>query len=235
MKALIDELPPQDVWKKHTHGTSLYDYPIARHSISQSNPHMDRSHWTPESAFHNFYRLQSEGHADKLTNQGFKRQEAAVGSVSPDGDFSVVQSRASKVRGKLENLVGIRHGDMEDDPATESQLTFNPTKSMSVTRSLFKKVQRRLKGRRSVEIEKTDNEGQTEPSEKSKGKRRESEPKSDNDSILDEHDCDSDEWDWDVTLFLPVDEDEVVEDPQEQGGLVAELNRMKSNHWPQVH
>lgn len=189
MKALIDELPPQNVWQKHTRGTSLADYPIAKYSISQSNPHLDRSLWMPLPAFYDYSKVKSEGHPSTLTNKERRRLEADLfDSESFDGGSSSVKSRASKIRGNLENLMGVRHGAGGNNRITESKLLVNASKVKSLIRRLSERLGRKLNRRKSVDDEEVDfdDESQAESNAKAKGKRRESEPESEDDESEDD-------------------------------------------------
>ncbi|KAJ4423884.1 hypothetical protein N0V82_001468 [Gnomoniopsis sp. IMI 355080] len=223
MKALIDELPPHNIWQKHTHGTSLADYPISKYSISQSNPLLDRSLWMPPPAFYDYAKVQSGEHPSTLTNKVSRRQEGNLfDSESYDGTSSPVRSRTSKIRGNLENLLGVRCDAGGNKRVKESNLLVNPNTTKSLIRRLSRSLRRKLKGLRSTEDKDVDfeDEIQTKSNAKAKGKRRESEPESEDDeskeeSVANEYDFDTDEWDWDMTLFLPVDEYSPIDDRNE--------------------
>lgn len=186
MKVLIDELPPQHIWKKHARGTSLADYPVAKHSVSQSNPQVDRTQWTPEPAFYDYSKVKSEGHTKTVTKKECESTEESMASASSGGDSPPAKSRASKIRDRLENLMGVDRGDGGNDQARESSSSANPTEATSLRRRMLARLQRRLKHRSSTDDKKVDDVDQAESSAKARGKRRESEPESDDDSVADE-------------------------------------------------
>lgn len=179
MKILIDELPPQNYWAKPVHGTSLTDYPIARHSISQSNPDIDRSHWTPQPAFHKYSDLKCEGHPKTLTKKERERLGTDMDSASSDSSSSPKETRPSRIRVKMKKLFshGRGGGGKVVDQENEPMISTGPTETMSLGRRVRENLRHKLAGRRPLGNEVRE-DIPTEQSTKTKGKGRESEPES---------------------------------------------------------
>lgn len=186
MQVLIDELPPQNIWERHTHGTRLVDYPIRRHSVTQSNPDADQDQWMPEPAFHEYSMSTIEGRPRTLFKEARKRFKAAFGIVSSDDNSSLVKSRGSKIRGKIGTFFGLYPDGQGHDRDKESLKLGRPTGLLSLMLWPFKRVQRKFGHRKeSVDCE-MENENPSEQSTGAKGKEREVEVECESESSVDE-------------------------------------------------
>lgn len=186
MQVLINELPPQHIWQRHIHGTSLVDYPIRRHSVTQSNPDADETYWIPEPAFHEYSKSDIEGPSSTLITKIRKRIEAAIGIASDEDNPAPVRSRASNLRRKIGGLFGQSRGRQGHDRVEEPLELTRPTGFGSLMLWPIRRLRQKFGHRKeSVDLE-VEHEHPDEERARAKGKERESEPACESESSLDE-------------------------------------------------
>lgn len=186
MQVLIDELPPQHIWQKHTHGTSLVDYPIRRHSVTQSNPDADETYWMPEPAFHEYSKSEIEGRSSTLIRKVRKRLEAAMGIANSDDSPSPMRSRASTLRRKIGGWLSQSRGERGHHSIEEPLALTRPTDLGSLLLWPFRRLQHKFGHRKeSVDCE-VKNENPAEESAKAKAKGRGNRLACESESSLDE-------------------------------------------------
>lgn len=187
MQVLIDELPPQSIWNRHTHGTRLVDYPIRRHSVAQSNPDADQDQWIPEPAFHEYSMSTVEGRPRTFFKKARKRIKAASAIASSGDSSSLVKLRGRKIRDKIGSFLGLRPSGQGHDRAKEPLELGKPTGLMSLMLWPFRRVQRKFGHRKeSVGCPEMETENPGEPSAKAKGKEREVQLELEPESSVDE-------------------------------------------------
>lgn len=186
MQVLIDELPPEHIWERHTQGTRLVDYPIRRHSVTQSNPDAEEDQWIPEPAFHEYSMSKIDEQPETLLKKARKRMNAALGIAGSDDSSSLANSRASKIRGKIGGLLGLRPSRQSHDQVKEPLELSRPTDLISLILWPFRRIQRKFGHHKEPVSSDLEYENPGEQSAKAKGKERETELEFEPESSVDE-------------------------------------------------